>query len=134
MVTVGTTKFDALMREVGRAEFARALRARGFSRLVVQHGNGGIVPELDAARAAGLDVECFAFRDDFGSVLAASDLVVGHAGAHAAGQWGEGFAVLPLISAPAWLLGPVAAPLTAVSAQARARSWRASARASSSSW
>lgn len=44
-VTVGTTRFDALVRSVDSPEFEIALLSRGFSKLVVQAGAGGHAPE-----------------------------------------------------------------------------------------
>jgi UDP-N-acetylglucosamine transferase subunit ALG13 len=40
LVVVGTTKFDDLVRGVDSVEVLEALRDQGFSKLVVQHGNG----------------------------------------------------------------------------------------------
>ena len=44
-VTVGTTRFDALVRAVDCPLFETALLSRGFARLVVQAGAGGHRPE-----------------------------------------------------------------------------------------
>lgn len=44
-VTVGTTRFDALVRAVDCPLFESALLSRGFNRLVVQAGAGGHKPE-----------------------------------------------------------------------------------------
>ena len=44
-VTVGTTRFDALVEAVDSPRFERALLSRGFGRLVVQAGAGGHAPE-----------------------------------------------------------------------------------------
>ena len=44
-VTVGTTRFDALVRAVDDPAFEAALLSRGFTRLVVQAGAGGHAPE-----------------------------------------------------------------------------------------
>jgi beta-1,4-N-acetylglucosaminyltransferase len=44
-VTVGTTRFDALVRAVDCPAFEAALLSRGFTRLVVQAGAGGHAPE-----------------------------------------------------------------------------------------
>ncbi len=44
-VTVGTTRFDALVRSVDSPEFEGSLIARGFARLVVQAGAGARAPE-----------------------------------------------------------------------------------------
>lgn len=49
-VTVGTTKFDALIRAVDRQPFADALVAAGYTRLVMQIGRWASQGSLRAAR------------------------------------------------------------------------------------
>jgi UDP-N-acetylglucosamine transferase subunit ALG13 len=40
LVTVGTTKFDDLIRGIDSVELLEALKRQGFCRLIIQHGNG----------------------------------------------------------------------------------------------
>lgn len=110
-VTVGTTRFDALVKAVDCPLFERALLSRGFTELVVQAGAGGHRPErllglskekeeekkkskkgsstaasatttrFSGTTAAGLSVEFFDYAPSLGDRFAAADLVVTHAGA-----------------------------------------------------
>ena len=96
-VTVGTTRFDALVEAVDSPSFESALLSRGFTRLVVQAGAGGHAPRrllgsskkkkgASAARcsgvtANGLSVEFFDYAPSLGDRFASADLVVTHAGA-----------------------------------------------------
>ena len=45
-VTVGTTKFDALIRAVDSPQVVEALRQRGFARLQIQLGSGFYLPTV----------------------------------------------------------------------------------------
>lgn len=81
LVTVGTTKFDALVAACDTREFADALREIGIERLRVQYGSGEMVPTLSHAAAVGIEASSFAFSDDFQSEIDACDVVIGHAGA-----------------------------------------------------
>lgn len=100
-VTVGTTKFDALIRAVDNPALVAALAARGYRRLVVQVGAGGYTPsrlvppvagDVDGATAvlslpsvgagAGeFSVEWFRFAPSLAAHMTAAALVISHAGA-----------------------------------------------------
>ena len=45
-VTVGSTKFDALIKAVDDMEVVAALQRRGFQRLVIQLGSGAYLPSV----------------------------------------------------------------------------------------
>eukprot|EP00967_Tisochrysis_lutea_P154122 scaffold305599_cov17-Tisochrysis_lutea.AAC.1 len=59
LVTVGTTKFEELVRAVDSPAFAEVLRRQGFQELIIQTGTGrylprGLVPHGQQAHAQGL--------------------------------------------------------------------------------
>jgi beta-1,4-N-acetylglucosaminyltransferase len=86
LVTVGTTRFDALVAAADSPAFAAALAAAGFAALVVQAGASPpprrLVPSGAAATLpSGLRVEWFDYAPSLAPHLAAADLVVSHAGA-----------------------------------------------------
>lgn len=65
-VTVGTTKFDALIRAVDSPQVVEALRQRGFTRLQIQLGSGFYLPTVlcgssnHAVLPGGFEVGCTA--------------------------------------------------------------------------
>eukprot|EP00741_Cyanophora_paradoxa_P002750 tig00000629_g2670.t1 len=77
-VTVGTTSFDELIRVVDSDAFRRALRERGFVRVLVQIGRGAFEP-----RAGGPEVELefYRFKPSLAEDYRAASLVISHAGA-----------------------------------------------------
>ncbi|KAK9846639.1 hypothetical protein WJX81_008181 [Elliptochloris bilobata] len=89
LVTVGTTRFDALVRAVDDPAVAEALAASGFTELVIQVGAGEYRPQRllppDAPgragmAAGGLRVSWFEFLPSLAERMAAADLVISHAG------------------------------------------------------
>jgi beta-1,4-N-acetylglucosaminyltransferase len=88
-VTVGTTRFDALVAAVNDPAFEAALLGRGYTRLVVQAGAGAtrapdrLLPPgvTDGVTKAGLTVSWFDYAPSLAALFEAADLVVSHAGA-----------------------------------------------------
>jgi len=85
IVTVGSTKFDALIRAVDTVEFLSALRQLGIQKLKVQRGAGQHIPaNLGSATQPtldGLEVEVVEYTVDLPSQLQQAALVISHAGA-----------------------------------------------------
>ncbi|RLN50653.1 hypothetical protein BBJ28_00003970 [Nothophytophthora sp. Chile5] len=77
-VTVGTTKFDALVRALDSDACLAALVARGFSRLRLQIGHGEHVPR---ASFPGLELSYYRHDAGYKQDVARADLVISHAGA-----------------------------------------------------
>lgn len=82
-VTVGTTSFDELIKEVTSDRVLERLRSRGCKRLVLQVADGLCkVNERDIAAEHGIRVECYVFKDiGIQLDIMEADLVIGHAGA-----------------------------------------------------
>ncbi|KXZ41565.1 hypothetical protein GPECTOR_390g204 [Gonium pectorale] len=85
-VTVGTTKFDALVERVDSLELLRILRSKGYSKLVIQKGNGSYVPHVVVpagqakATTEGIDVEYFDYSPSLAAYISSAALVISHAG------------------------------------------------------
>lgn len=88
-MTVGTTKFDALINAVDSFEVADALVNKGYSKLIMQIGSADYKPsELfgygdggnDVQLANGLHVSYFAFAPSLADYMQAADLIISHAG------------------------------------------------------
>jgi beta-1,4-N-acetylglucosaminyltransferase len=86
-VTVGTTKFDALISAVDDPQVAEVLVSKGYSRLVMQIGAGAYRPHrlLPGGTTAGrlpcgLEVEYFEFAPSLKDHMEAASLIISHAG------------------------------------------------------
>ena len=86
-VTVGTTKFDALIQAVDSFSVADALVAQGYQKLVIQKGAGKhqiqtLVPlgSQHHQLSNGLQVHVFEFAPSLATYMQAADLIISHAG------------------------------------------------------
>ena len=59
LVTVGTTKFDDLIRGVDSVALLETLQRSGYGKLVVQHGSGAYkIRHISPCPLAGFEVQC----------------------------------------------------------------------------
>ena len=86
-VTVGTTKFDALIQAVDTIEVADALVKQGYTALVIQKGAGRyqvqtLVPlgRQHHQHSNGLQVQVFEFAPSLADYMKQADLIISHAG------------------------------------------------------
>ena len=86
-VTVGTTKFDALVQAVDTIEVADALVKQGYTALVIQKGAGryqvqNLVPlgRQHHPHSNGLQVQVFEFAPSLADYMKQADLIISHAG------------------------------------------------------
>ncbi|XP_077589605.1 UDP-N-acetylglucosamine transferase subunit ALG13 isoform X1 [Stigmatopora nigra] len=78
-VTVGTTSFEDLIKEITSHEAIQALKNRGYERLVLQVGNGSFLP--DPQNFPQISLEAFRFKPCILTNMQEADLIVSHAGA-----------------------------------------------------
>ncbi len=84
-VTVGSTKFDALIQAILSADVLQCLQAKGYTSLVVQCGNSRTdepVPnggKLHMSRE-GVDIELWKFKPSLVEEYEKADLIISHAG------------------------------------------------------
>ncbi|GLC43935.1 hypothetical protein PLESTB_000211400 [Pleodorina starrii] len=85
-VTVGTTKFEALVERVDSLELLRALKSKGYTSIIIQKGNGAYCPSVivpkgqTKATTEGVQVEYFDYSPSLASYIASAALVISHAG------------------------------------------------------
>jgi beta-1,4-N-acetylglucosaminyltransferase len=90
LTTVGSTKFDALVRAVLSKPVLTALRLQGYTTLVVQSGKSEvdvgalattIVGDMTKLEKDGLEIEIWKFKPSLENEYDRADLVISHAGA-----------------------------------------------------
>lgn len=85
LVTVGSTKFDALVGAALSQPVLDALTQKGYTHLVIQCGNSQ-VDELGSRdvewnrHRQGLNIDVWKFKSSLDEEYDAADLVIGHAG------------------------------------------------------
>ncbi|KAG2382060.1 hypothetical protein C9374_005852 [Naegleria lovaniensis] len=79
-VTVGTTRFDELIKVMSQESVIQALHDHGYSHLVMQIGTGE-EPEINhTSIPAGMKVEFFGKKDSIHDDVQQADLIISHAG------------------------------------------------------
>ncbi|KAG2158336.1 glycosyltransferase family 1 protein [Suillus bovinus] len=85
-VTVGSTRFDALVEAVISESVLSTLRDSGYDRLILQRGNSVIdsseelIGESCTIQRHGVDVEIWRFKPSIQVQCEQADLVISHAG------------------------------------------------------
>ncbi|DAZ96347.1 TPA: hypothetical protein N0F65_007997 [Lagenidium giganteum] len=80
-VTVGTTKFDALIQALDSDACLKALRKRGFTRVLMQIGHGTHVPRAKIDAIPDMRIEHYRHNPQYKKDVEAADLIISHAGA-----------------------------------------------------
>lgn len=80
-VTVGTTRFDALVQMVTQPQALRWMKSNGYTDLVIQYGKGDepIIP--DDGNAPTIRCRTYRFESSLEKDMVDADLIVSHAGA-----------------------------------------------------
>jgi len=81
IVTVGSTRFDELIRTVDSQAFLDALRTIGIRRLVVQKGNGTYQPTAIVGAGGDVEVQVIEYSPSLPADIRRAALVISHAGA-----------------------------------------------------
>uniref|UniRef100_A0A0B7AAC8 UDP-N-acetylglucosamine transferase subunit ALG13 n=2 Tax=Arion vulgaris TaxID=1028688 RepID=A0A0B7AAC8_9EUPU len=80
-VTVGTTKFNSLIREVTTNDALKTLAKLGFSDILLQIGRGEYEPSNVNDASDIPHVSYYRLKDSISDDIAQADLVISHAGA-----------------------------------------------------
>ena len=80
-VTVGTTRFDALVAAASSQAFLTAAESLGFQRVLIQYGRGPQPLELTSASSGGCRLSSYSLKSDISSDMRAAGFVVSHGGA-----------------------------------------------------
>ena len=78
-VTVGTTKFESLIKTVNEENILRLLSEKGYEKVIFQIGKGEFIPE--EGTRFGLKVSVFRLKKSIQTYFESADLVISHAGA-----------------------------------------------------
>ncbi|KAF9510637.1 glycosyltransferase family 1 protein [Hydnum rufescens UP504] len=81
LVTVGSTRFDALVDVVLTMDCLHAFRERGYTRLIVQYGNSHWTQPAKEWVEEGIHISAFTFKPSLLEDVENAALVISHAGA-----------------------------------------------------
>ncbi|RXG69563.1 UDP-N-acetylglucosamine transferase subunit ALG13-like protein [Armadillidium vulgare] len=78
-VTVGSTQFDDLVKEVTKKDILKTLHNKGYRSLTVQIGKGSYVPNEGVFE--GVSVSVFRYKNSLEKDFIEADLIISHGGA-----------------------------------------------------
>jgi beta-1,4-N-acetylglucosaminyltransferase len=76
--TVGSTKFDSFTSQIFSPAVQSALRAKGYTQIIVQHGHSQIDSTWQASE--GINIELYPFKASLEDDYKKADLIISHAG------------------------------------------------------
>ncbi len=82
LITVGTTKFDELIKNIDSVDFYNELDKQCVKKLIIQKGNGEYIPvNYKQCKFNYLVVDVHEYLNGFEKIIQNSDLVISHCGA-----------------------------------------------------
>lgn len=84
LISVGTTKFENLIKNIDQKKFYELLDQQKFSKLIIQKGTGEYIPhkyKSDKLVLKNLTVEVHDLLPNFENIIKNSDYIISHAGA-----------------------------------------------------
>jgi beta-1,4-N-acetylglucosaminyltransferase len=78
-ITVGTTKFEELIKHLDEEETLKVFKEFGYTNLVYQIGRGEYKP-TNYSKVSGLKVEVFPLKPSLIDDLKSADIVISHCG------------------------------------------------------
>lgn len=79
-ITVGSTSFDKLIKEVDTIDFIKKLKILGFNKLTIQIGRGKYIPKLSSNDIQDFTVEYYQFKESLKDDILNANLIISHAG------------------------------------------------------
>ena len=81
LVTVGTTKFENLIKNIDKDEFYETIIKHKFKKLIIQKGTGEYIPKQYEKYTNKIDIQICTILNNFENIIKQSDLIISHAGA-----------------------------------------------------
>ena len=81
LITVGTTKFENLIKNIDKDEFYETIIKHNFKKLIIQKGTGEYIPKQHEKYKNKIDIQFSTILNNFENIIKQSDLIISHAGA-----------------------------------------------------
>jgi len=81
LVTVGTTKFENLIKSIDNNEFYETIINHKFNKIIIQKGTGEYIPKNYEKYKDKIDIQICTILNDFENIIKNSYLIISHAGA-----------------------------------------------------
>ena len=81
LITVGTTKFENLIKAIDKELFYEMLIKYGFTKLIIQKGYGEYIPQNYKKYENKIKIQISVIINHFEDVIKTSELIISHGGA-----------------------------------------------------
>ena len=81
LITVGTTKFENLIKAIDNEKFYEMIIKNGFTKIIIQKGYGDYIPVNYKKFENNIKVQVSEIINNFENVIKTSDLIISHGGA-----------------------------------------------------
>ena len=81
LITVGTTKFENLIKAIDDVKFYEMIIDNGFTKLIIQKGYGEYIPQNHKKYENKIKIQISEILNNFENIIKSSELIISHAGA-----------------------------------------------------
>ena len=81
LITVGTTKFENLIKAIDNEQFYEMLIKNGFTKIIIQKGCGEYIPKNYKNYENKIKIQISEILNNFENIIKSSELIISHAGA-----------------------------------------------------
>ena len=81
LITVGTTKFENLIKAIDNKKFYEMLINAGFTKIIIQKGYGEYIPQNYKTFENQIKIQISEIINHFEDVIKSSELIISHGGA-----------------------------------------------------
>ena len=81
LITVGTTKFENLIKAIDKNEFYEMIIKNGFTKIIIQKGYGDYIPTNFKKYENKIKIQVSEILNNFEKVIQSSELIISHGGA-----------------------------------------------------
>ena len=81
LITVGTTKFENLIKAIDNDDFYNMIINNGFTKIIIQKGYGEYIPKNYKKFENKIKIQISEILNNFENVIKSSELIISHGGA-----------------------------------------------------
>ena len=81
LITVGTTKFENLIKAIDNEKFYEMILKHGFTKIIIQKGYGEFIPIKYKNYEKNIKVQVSEILNNFDKVIKSSEIIISHGGA-----------------------------------------------------
>ena len=81
LITVGTTKFENLIKAIDNDNFYNMIIKNGFTKIIIQKGHGEYIPINHKKFEQKIKIQISEILNNFEDIIKSSELIISHGGA-----------------------------------------------------